>query len=411
MKKAVIFGAGKIGRGFLGQLFYESGYETVFVELDQKLVNQINQKKSYPVKIVSPGQKKEVTVKNVEAIQAHDQKKIAAEIADTDLVATAVGVGALPRIVGTLVAGFRCRWEKESFAPLNIILCENLVDADSYLEKHILEKLSSKEKKIYQENVGLVRASIGRMVPEVPAEVKEEHPLAVVVEPYDKLPVDKAGIKGPEPELKNMIPFSPFDFYIKRKLYMHNMAHAVTAYLGNRYGYDYIWEAISDPAIKYITAKALQEAAVALAREYQVSLEKLLAFGDNLIFRFNNQVLGDTVGRVGRDLKRKLSSDDRLVGTINLCRKHNLVPVYVIAGLAAGYLFNPGNNVEKNAKEIRDLTSDKGIKKAVEDISLINEGKIKKIIAKFYVIMENEASLLDVLAQAEFFSDQFNSES
>ena len=43
---------------------------------------------------------------------------------------------------------------------------------------------------------------------------------------------------------------------------------------------------------------------------------------DDLTNRFRNKVLGDTVFRIGSDLKRKLSGDDRVVGAIKLARKH-----------------------------------------------------------------------------------------
>ena len=174
-----------------------------------------------------------------------------------------------------------------------------------------------------------------------PKEIAEKNLLAVCVEEYCELPVDKNAFKGEIPEIKNMVPFAPFDFFIRRKLFMHNMSHALTAYFGALKGYTYIWEAAADAEIKLMALRALTESSRALSKEYGVPLEELLCFSENLLSRFENKLLGDTVERVGRDTKRKLSENDRFVGAARLCEKHGISPVNILAGLAAGLHFAP----------------------------------------------------------------------
>ncbi|HPP75292.1 MAG TPA: mannitol-1-phosphate 5-dehydrogenase, partial [Armatimonadota bacterium] len=53
MKKAVQFGAGNIGRGFIGQLFHESGYEVVFVDVVPDVVRLLNEQRCYTLRIAS----------------------------------------------------------------------------------------------------------------------------------------------------------------------------------------------------------------------------------------------------------------------------------------------------------------------------------------------------------------------
>jgi mannitol-1-phosphate 5-dehydrogenase len=137
---------------------------------------------------------------------------------------------------------------------------------------------------------------------------------------------------------------------------MHNMSHALTAYFGYLRGYTYIWEANADADIRGFATKALAEASLALSKEYGVSIEELKAFSDNLIERFDNKLLGDTIERVGKDTKRKLSVNDRLVGAALLCEKLGISATYITAGIAAGLLFAPESDesaieVAKDAKE------------------------------------------------------------
>lgn len=256
-------------------------------------------------------------------------------------MATAVGVNILKFIAAPFAGGVRRRMEKGIEAPLNVIICENMIEADKYFAGLVKENLSEAEQAYFDSHIALVEPSIGRMVPATPKEIAEKNPLAVCVEPYCELPVDKNAFKGEIPAIKNMVPFAPFDFFIRRKLFMHNMSHALTAYFGAQKGYTYIWEAAKDAEVKLLALRALTESSRALSKEYGVPLEELLIFSENLLSRFENKLLGDTVERVGRDTKRKLSENDRFVGAARLCEKHGIKPVTILAGLAAGLHFAP----------------------------------------------------------------------
>ena len=151
-------------------------------------------------------------------------------------MATAVGARILKFIIGNIVAGLRKRWARTD-KPLNIIICENLMDAEPDRREDAQGAPHRREEcKLFDERVGLVEASIGRMVPVQTDEMKDGDPMRVCVERYGFLPTDKAAFKGEIPDIKNMVPFAPFDFYIKRKLYIHNMGHATCAYLGDLLG-------------------------------------------------------------------------------------------------------------------------------------------------------------------------------
>ena len=335
MKQAVMYGGGNIGRGFIGALLSQSGYAVTFVDVAAPVVETLQQKGTYPVRYVSSEGYEDVWIKNVTAVNGNDMPAVAKTIANCDIMATAVGARILKFIVPNIVAGLRKRWELGK-GPLNIIICENLMDANKVLEGMLKEQLTEAEKALFDETVGLVEASIGRMVPVQTEEMKDGEPLRVCVERYGFLPVDKAAFKGEIPEIRNMIPYEPFDFYIKRKLYVHNMGHATCAYLGDLLGYEYIWQSIAVPEVRLLVHNAMLESAMALSKKYGASLGDLQLHIADLLHRFTNMALKDTCQRVGGDPGRKLSPEDRLIGSAKLALEQGITPAYIAVGAAAG---------------------------------------------------------------------------
>ena len=399
MKKALIFGAGNIGRGFIGQLFSQSGYEVVFADINELIIEAINRKGNYPITIVSNEASKEIIISPVRGVDSRDIDAVEVEVLETDLIATAVGMRALEKVSETIASGLRKRWKEGNFKPVNIIICENMLNADKHMAKTIAHKLTLEEQTFFKETVGLVEASIGRMVPVV-VQTQGSDPLRVFVEEYDKLPVDKVGFKGRIPDIKNMIPYSPFVYYIHRKLFMHNMGHAITAYLGSFKGYKYIWEAISDPAIKEIVTNAFKESAMAISKEHKISIEDLMAHAEDLMSRFGNRALGDTTERVARDPIRKLAADDRLGGAAILCTQHEILPIHICLGIAAGLLYQSPK--DEAASTVQERIGDKGIEEAITHYCSFKQEDIKhQLVLKCYNQLNNGIELESILSSTE----------
>lgn len=387
MKKAVMYGAGNIGRGFIGQLFSESGYEVAFIDVNKELIDRLNRDGKYPVGILSEAGCRETVVNNVRGVNGLDILKVAETIAEADIMATAVGVNVLPKIVKPIAEGLKKRWQSGRLEPLNIIICENLLNADRYLAELIKQELDDNQRSCFEKLVGLVEASIGRMVPVMTPELQEGNILRICVEEYSELPVDRDAFKGGIPHIRNMQPASPFAFYIQRKLFIHNMGHALTAYLGKLKGYSYIWEAIQDPAIGLAVLKAMQDSARALSMEHGVKLETILDHVDDLIYRFGNKLLGDTVNRVGNDVKRKLSPNDRLVGAADLCSSHGINPANICLGIAAAMKFD---STDHTLKGVADVLDTKGPENVLKEIcGLPEESIVYEYALELYGLMDD----------------------
>lgn len=395
MKTAVMYGAGNIGRGFVGAVMSRAGYAVRFVDVDRALVDSLNTAGQYTLRVIEGEGHADEIIRGVSAIDGTRGEEVSAAVAGCDLMATAVGARILPRIAPLIAKGLKQRFAKGG-KPLNIIICENLMDAHLVLEGLIKQELSGEERAAFDRNVGLVEASIGRMVPIQTPEMRAGDPLRVCVEPYSFLPVDKAAFKGEIPAIPELVPYAPFEFYIRRKLFLHNMGHACCAYLGMVRGHELIAQAIREPAIALLTRAAMLESVAALSGAYSVSAKELMAHMDDLLNRFTNIALGDSCERVGADVPRKLAHEDRLVGAMLLAQDQGIKPVYIALAAAAAlkrYLAEQQlAQEEQTARE--QLLRLSGLQ---EDSALV------PLIMKFYGLLNRNLPLMDLfnIAQQE----------
>jgi mannitol-1-phosphate 5-dehydrogenase len=344
LKEAVIFGAGNIGRGFLGQLYSESGYQVTFVDLDQPLLDALNRRGTYTVRLVTNTSTDEVEAGPVRAIPASDVDAVAEAVSRAEIGATAVGAGVLKHVAPAVAAGVRRRAERGVSEPLNLVICENLKGAAAIFHNLVKEALPADCHAYLDAHVGFVDTVIARMVPAPTLEMRAQDPSLIVVEPYKELPVDRRGFIGVPPTVVGMIPYAPFSFYTERKLYIHNAGHSVLAYLGYLRGYEYGYEALADEDVFFQVRGAMEESARTLHRKYNPPAGALAANIDDLLVRFANRALGDTILRLGRDPLRKLGRTDRLVGAGLNALAEGVEPANLVTGIAAGLCFDhPGD--------------------------------------------------------------------
>lgn len=337
--KGLIFGAGSVGRGFIGELLFDSDMEICFVDVDEEIIDGINKENQYPHITVYNEDEDTKWIKNCKAISSLDEEAVIREIETADFMATSLGAKVLSIVAPMMAKGLASRLAK-SGKGINVLLCENLYGVDEIMRDLLLEHFPDSQRKQFDQKIGLLATSIGRMIPVSSDETRKLHPAAIKVEPYKYLPYNGSAIKGFMPEISNLIwdPSVDFSFYVDRKLYVHNMGHTMTAYLAQNFDYEYIWQAIQDPKIRYFVRSAMIESAIALSKKYKQSLGELIAHVDHLIMRFGNRALKDTCERVGRDPVRKLKADDRLLGAYLTCIEENVPLSHISLGLAAGLL-------------------------------------------------------------------------
>jgi mannitol-1-phosphate 5-dehydrogenase len=374
-----MYGAGSIGRGFLGQLFGMSGYETCFVDVDEKLVKHLNDKGCYRITVAAKDGYESQVIDNVRAVNGLDSNAVAAEIASCGIMATAVGVNILPIIAKVIAKGIDLRSELNK-GPLDIIVCENISDGGNYLKGLVGEHIRNKE--FFDTQTGFVSASVGRMVP---VSTESDSP-EIIVESYNELPVDADALKTDVSGIMNFIPVSPFAIEKYKKYFMHNMSHAIVAYMGFINGCEYLWEAMSIVKIRNTAGSALEESINAISTYFNADKEPLRSYADDLLNRYSNRYLKDTVARVGRDPKRKLRPDDRLTGAANFCLNNGITPEFILYGIAAAFCFDVPGDV--SSPEVIAFVKENGLSAAVTEFTSISadsplHSKILDIHASF----------------------------
>ncbi|MHC4250074.1 MAG: mannitol dehydrogenase family protein [Planctomycetota bacterium] len=371
MKRAVQFGAGAIGKSFLGLLYHDAGWETAFVEIAPHIVNALNERGGYSIESVGPVE--QITdVRDVGALGPADLDVVTSEIARADLVGTSVGKVSLPDVARVLAAGIARRARERPESTLNVLICENLLDASRAMRELVRPHVPPEARNYFEERVGLVETVVGRTATVPKLDDGRVDPLRVVAEGDDDLPVNARTLKGPAPDVPGVRPVDDYGAHVERKLYGHNCGHALAAYLGARAGHEFIWQAVEDPSVRALVEAGMWESGRALCRRHGFARDEHAAYIEGLLRRFAIRALGDTVARVGRDPVRKLGPTDRLVGAARLAVENGEHgeqgerPAALAEGIAAAMAFrSPG---DPSADELAGILAAGGPERVLSEV-------------------------------------------
>ena len=377
MKKAIQFGAGNIGRGFIGALLSKAGYHVVFADVNTEIINKINSDKKYTIHVMDTICSEE-EISNISGVISTSDE-IYKEIVEAEIITTAVGPVVLPRIAPTIAKGIALRKEKGIKTYLNVIACENAIKASSQLEEEVKKYLNEEEIEYLKEFVGFPNCSVDRIVPPV----KSENILDVVVENYYEWNVEKSAFKGEIPKIEGMNLVDNLMAYIERKLFTLNTGHAITAYFGYLKGYETIEESIKDEVIYGFVKNAMIESGKGLIAKYNFDEEAHYKYIDKIIDRFKNPYLKDDVARVGREPLRKLNENDRLIKPLITARGFNINTDNLLLGVGAALHYD--NKEDSQSVQLQSLINEKGIKASLAEISKISgDTDVLDKVEKYY---------------------------
>ena len=349
MKRAIQFGAGNIGRGFIGAVLSEAGYHVVFADVNMEVIDRINKDGAYTVHIMDV-ESRDVRISNISGVDSGGGE-IVDEIVRAEIITTAVGLRILPFIAPAIAKGIAARRAAGVGEPLNVIACENGIRATSQLREEVYKHLSAEEAAWCDAHVGFADCSVDRIVPPV----RSENPIDVVVENFYEWNVEEKSFVGGAPHIEGMNLADNLLAYIERKLFTLNTGHAITAYLGRMKGLATIDESIADPAIFAIVKEAMQQSGQALVEKFGFDRDAHFKYIDKIIGRFKNPYLKDDVARVGREPLRKLSSTDRLVKPMMTAREYGLP----CDKTAAGYRRRTALQQSRRSAERQDAGADR----------------------------------------------------
>ena len=379
MKLAVHFGAGNIGRGFIGALFSQSGYHVTFVDIAEQVINQLNVEKQYQVKLATD-QQETMTIENVSGLNNMTQEQEVVEaIGKATYLTTAIGPNILPHIAPLIAKGMAER-VKNTEEKLYVIACENQISATDLLKGYIFEHLDDVTKEKLAGKVYFFNSAVDRIVPVQ----NNKGSLDVLVETYYEWVVEAAESIPPVEGMKIVADLAP---YIERKLFTVNTGHATIAYLGYLAKKETIDQALADEGIVNQVRAALGETGAYLIKQYGLNPEEHQQYIDKIINRFKNAHLHDAVTRVGRSPLRKLGPNDRLVRPAAEAAKAGLSYTNLAKAIASAMHFDFQEDPE--AVKLQDMIKEKGVPTVLKEVSGLEvNSKITKEVVKQYDLMK-----------------------
>ena len=344
--KAVHFGAGNIGRGFVGLLLHNAGYEVVFADVAEDLISQLAAAESYNVHEV--GENATVrTVKNFRALNSSLQEAdLVREIATADIVTTAVGPHILKFVAPTITKGIAVR--DTSLAPLQVMACENAINATDILRAEVAALWDNAAGSLDSAAV-FANTAVDRIVPNQEA----GQGLDVTVETFYEWVIDRTPFGGAAPVIPGATFVDELSPYIERKLFTVNTGHASAAYFGFEAGLEKISDAMADQDVAEDVRAVLEETKQLLVAKHGFSNDEQEAYVQKILVRFSNPHLPDTVNRVGRAPLRKLSRHERFIGPAAELAERGIVPEALLGAIAAALRFNDPADAE--ATELAEI--------------------------------------------------------
>lgn len=377
--RGIHFGAGNIGRGFIGEILHKNQMIITFVDIDKDIIQNLNDYGQYTIKIAGEGYS-DRTVSCVQGVNGQtDPQAVIDAFSDADLVTTAVGPNILPHIAQHIAAGLVKRYQDRNTTPLDIIACENMIRGSSCLRKYVLDLINDIEVNSYiDQYVGFPDAAVDRIVPLQ----SHDSRLTITVEPYSEWIVNEFQMKRPELKLSGVQYTEDLRPYIERKLFTVNTGHATIAYHGWHAGYTYIHEALKDEKIYQQVQGVLNETGQLLCDKWGFDVKEHQQYSQTTLDRFANQYLEDKVVRVGRGPIRKASYNDRFVKPIRECYDRLLPYTYLVNTVSKLFAFDIDDDAESVL--LQDRLSQEKLEQVIQDVTGIGQVDLIEAIVEQY---------------------------
>lgn len=363
MKKALIFGAGKIARGFIGQLLYLSDFEITFVDIYQPIVDKLNEKKQYHVHVLGD-ETLDSIVTGIKAYNFDAKEEIYKEFYNSDIAFVSVGGNHLPAVAKSVAEILNKYGVKEEVK--NIVVCENWKDAADTFKESMMNNLNENNKLLFQKYVGVSEAVLMRTATQPDAKLAKEYPEDVWVQNFWYLPFDKSRLKGDIPKIKYVELLDNFGNFLTQKMYTNNTSNAVIAYTGYLLGYKILSDAANSREISNLLDKTYEEINATLVAELGVDPKKQEEFSMKARAKYCDKVIVDLVTRHAKDPIRKLGPQDRLIAPCRMALKHGIYPETLIDTIAKALYFD--FEEDESAIKLAQMRKDKGIEYVLQKV-------------------------------------------
>lgn len=374
--KATHFGAGNIGRGFIGEILAKNGFSIEFVDINETIINALMSRKGYTIELAEES-KQQIQVANVTGINNQkNPEAVIDSVATSQIVTTAIGPNILPFIAELIAKGIQKRRANQVTEKLDVIACENMIGGSQFLFEKVKAYLTQEDLDYVNQYVGFPNAAVDRIVPIQ----HHDDPLFVSVEPFSEWVVDKTQMKNPELVLSDVEYVDDLEPYIERKLFSVNTGHASVAYTGASLGYQTIDEAIADEKVLATLENVLKETGSLLIAKWQFDPQVHQAYAQKIVARFKNPYISDAITRVARTPIRKLGYDERFIRPIRELHDRNLSYQQLLT--VVGLIFNYRDEKDEQSVELQKMLQNESLEAVVRKVTqLTDETLIAEIVA------------------------------
>lgn len=377
--KAVHFGAGNIGRGFIGEILHKNDFDITFVDINETLIDALNARDSYEIEYADEAHQR-LTISGFSGLNnGKEPEAVAQAVAEADIVTTAIGPNILPYIAELIANGIKLRRENDDTRPMDIVACENMIGGTDFLNEKVSAYFDEADRIYVDQYIGFPNAAVDRIVPMQ----SHEDPLFVSVEPFSEWVIDQTNVKGTQIQLEGVLYVEDLLPYIERKLFSVNTGHATTAYTGKHFGYETIDQALKDDNVLQQLQAVLAETGALLVEKWGFDQEAHAAYANKIVGRFQNSHISDAITRVARTPIRKLGYDERFIRPIREAKERGLAYDALLETVA--YIFEYSDADDEQSQELQKMLADQPLDQVIqtvtglEDADLIAEieGKIQ----------------------------------
>lgn len=378
MKKAVHFGAGKIGRGFIAELLHDSGYEIIFADVVNELIELVNKEHQYNLFLIDKDYEKKVIDHVCAYSTITEEEKVMEAIGEAELITTSVMATNLPKVAPLIAKALKKRLEtgKEK---MTVMACENAIMGTDILKKAMEDTGILSMEELDQAAV-FPNTAVDRMV----FDGEHNGEQGVDIGADFELAIERQKLIDPEKEpISGAEYVDDLEMFLQRKIYIINGGHALTGYIGYIHGISTVQEVIHNDEIFVEVKNAMLESAAALEKKYGFTHESLVEYMESMmIHRFTTPGVVDPIQRVAREPIRKISPSDRIMGPAYQCEKYGLENFHLLRGVACALYYQDPE--DSQSMEIQKCISECGIERAIVKYTGVEKG------SRMYQVILNE---------------------
>lgn len=332
MKRVLIIGAGRLGKGFVGETFDNAGWDITFLDKDQRVIDELNRENKYTVQVFRTDDIILHEITNFNAFLTDDNYSVMNDFLESSVIMCPLYPEDFAESAQYLGKCFEHQYHIDPNKKMSLICLTNKNHIIKDIEGWYRDAIPSAEARQWFDTHVAIRDSIVRRSTDAKTHYATQIDSTAVASLIIQTPLynDISGVEWLEPR-------EHLEMLKDIKVFTINGPHATTAWYGHLKGYKTIPDASADPQVSDLANAVHDVTITAVMTEYpQITCEALKDL--EYLPKAKNE-LPDSIHRVAYDPIRKLAYQDRLMGVVQLCLKHDLDYTPLTKAIACGLAY------------------------------------------------------------------------